>query len=112
MYTYLQPEDDGLPMRKAGVWAFEKLDYLSRYVSVFEASMRDKWQVRNYVDLLAGPGKNRIRGTDTVLLGSPLLALTTKYPFTGYHFVEFAQGNAEALRQRCNVWTDLKTSLR
>jgi len=101
MYTYLKPEDDGLPVREAGAWALEKLDYLSRYVSVFETSMRDKWQVRNYVDLLAGPGKNQIRETGAVLLGSPLLALTTTYPFTGYHFVEYEPDNMQALRQRC-----------
>ena len=106
MYSYLKPEDDRLPMREAGVWARRKLDYLARYIAVFEASMRGKWQVRNYVDLLAGPGKNRIRGTATVLLGSPLLALTTQYPFTGYYFVEFGRRNAEALRQRCHAWAD------
>ena len=98
MYGYLKPEDDGLPLRAAGPWAQEKLDYLARYIAVFESSMHAKWRVRNYVDLLAGPGKNRIRDTGAVILGSPLLALTTRYPFTGYHFVELDPGHAEALR--------------
>ena len=39
MYTYLKPEDDGLAMRGAGEWALEKLDYLARYIAVFETSM-------------------------------------------------------------------------
>ncbi len=30
MYTYLQPVDDGLPMRSSGPWVEEKLDYLRR----------------------------------------------------------------------------------
>lgn len=103
MYTYLLPEDDGLPMRSSGQWALEKLDYLKRLIDVFETSMRNKWPVRNYVDLLAGPGKNRIRGAGTISLGSPLLALTTRHPFTKYYFVDFEARNADALSERCRA---------
>ena len=103
MYTYLQPTDDGLPMRPSGAWAAEKLDYLQRYIDVFETSMREKWPVRYYIDLLAGPGKNHIRETGEILLGSPLLALTTRYPFTGYFFVDFDEDNTRALRERCRA---------
>jgi len=104
MNNYLLPVEDGLPMRKAGPWAREKLDYLARYIAVFGVSMRGKWPVRNYVDLLAGPGKNRVQGSGQVLLGSPLLALMARYPFTGYYFVELKRANADALRQRCEAW--------
>jgi len=101
MEIYLQPQDDNLLMRPAGKWAVVKLDYLARYINVFETSMRRKWAVRNYIDLLAGPGKNCIRDTTQVLLGSPLLALTTEHPFTGYFFVDLEQDNTQALQQRC-----------
>jgi three-Cys-motif partner protein len=101
MQAYLQPQGDGLLMRKTGAWAAVKLDYLARYIDVFETSMRRKWPVRYYVDLLAGPGKNVIRDSGTILLGSPLLALTTTYPFTGYFFVELSDENTKALQQRC-----------
>jgi three-Cys-motif partner protein len=100
--NYLEPEDDGLPMRPAGHWAAEKLDYLGRYIDAFETSMRSKWAVRNYIDLLAGPGKNRIRETGEILLGSPLRALTARYPFTRYFFVDLSEENIGALRQRCS----------
>jgi len=40
MPNYLQPEDDGLLMRPAGAWAAIKLDYLVRYIDVFETAMR------------------------------------------------------------------------
>lgn len=103
MYTFLQQTDDGLPMRPSGSWAAEKLDYLKRYINVFETSMRVKWPVRNYIDLLAGPGKNFVRETEQVMLGSPLLALTTKYPFTGYFFVDVEKINTDALRERCRA---------
>jgi three-Cys-motif partner protein len=103
MYTYLQPTDDGLPMRSSGPWAAEKLDYLRRYIDIFETSMREKWPIRNYIDLLAGPGKNCVRDTGQILLGSPLLALTTTHPFTGYYFVDFEQTNVDALQERCRA---------
>jgi len=106
MQAYLEAKDDGLPMRKSGAWAAEKLDYLARYIDVFEISMRQKWHIRYYVDLLAGPGKNVIRDSGSVLLGSPLLALTTAYPFTRYFFVDLSDENAQALRKRCDASTN------
>ena len=105
VYNYLLPEDDGLPIRESGPWALEKLDYLARYIDVFETSMRHKWASRNYIDLLCGPGKICIRDTEFVYLGSPLLALTTNYPFTGYYFVDQSEENTEALSQRCQAST-------
>jgi hypothetical protein len=75
MGTYLQPQDDGLPTRESGSWVVEKLDYLKRYIDVFETSMRDKlWRRRHYIDLFAGPGKCSVP-KGAVYLGSPLLAL-------------------------------------
>ena len=103
MQAYLQPQDDGLLMRETGAWAEVKLDYLARYIDVFETSMRQKWPVRYYVDLLAGPGKNVVRDSDAILLGSPLLALTTTYPFTGYFFADLSDENTQALQQRCDA---------
>jgi len=90
-------------MRPSGPWATEKLDYLQRYINVFETSMRERWEIRNYIDLLAGPGKNRIREAGTILLGSPLLALTTEYPFTGCYFVDADAENTVTLQTRCDV---------
>jgi three-Cys-motif partner protein len=100
MNDYLQPVNDNLPMRSSGRWAEEKLDYLKRYIDVFETSMREKWERRNYIDILSGPGKNQLRETGKVLLGSPLLALTTRYPFTGYYFVDIEPDNIATLETR------------
>jgi three-Cys-motif partner protein len=103
MYHYLDPVDDGLLMRPSGSWVAEKLDYLHRLIDVFETSMRDKWSGRNYIDLFAGPGKDRIRETKQILLGSPLIALTTRYPFSGYYFVDIDPVNTNALQERCKA---------
>ena len=101
MQNYLQPEDDGLLMLPSGNWAAIKLDYLARYIDIFETAMRNKWAIRNYIDLLAGPGKNRVRNSKTILLGSPLLALTTPHPFTGFYFADKSPKYMETLKQRC-----------
>jgi three-Cys-motif partner protein len=103
MYHYLEPVDDGLLMRPSGLWVTEKLDYLHRLIDVFEKSMRNKWSIRNYIDLLAGPGKNRVHKTQQILLGSPLIALNTQYPFTGYYFIDIDPANTNALQERCDA---------
>jgi len=103
MGSYLSPEDDGLPMRESGEWVAEKLDYLERYINIFETSMHQKqWRARHYIDLFAGPGKCVVPETGSIYLGSPLLSLTTSYPFTGYFFVEMDPENVAALQQRCS----------
>jgi three-Cys-motif partner protein len=104
MQPYLQPQDDGLAMRTSGSWVVEKLDYLKRYIDMFATSMHKKpWRERHYIDLFAGPGKCRVPETDAVYLGSPLLALTTRYSFTGYVFVDLSAERITALQQRCSV---------
>jgi three-Cys-motif partner protein len=101
MDQYLLPEDDGLPIRTFGPWTSEKLDYLRRYITMFETSMRGKpWRQRNYIDLFAGFGKYREMDNGDVYLGSPLIALTTEHPFTNYYFSENSAVNIDALKTR------------
>jgi hypothetical protein len=40
--NYLEPVADDLPTRDSGAWVAEKLDYLERYIDVFETSMHKK----------------------------------------------------------------------
>ena len=102
MDKYLLPEEDGLPTRVFGNWTTEKLDYVRRYIHMFEASMKGKpWRQRSYIDLYAGTGKYRTEENGEVYFGSALLALTTDYPFTHYYFAEGNSNNLDALKQRC-----------
>lgn len=104
MDKYLLPEDDGLPIREFGKWTKDKLHYLERYVYMFETSMRQKnWCARCYIDLFSGKGKYRIENHKEINLGSPLIALTTKYPFTHYFFVDYFQENIDVLKTRSDV---------
>lgn len=73
---YLQPVDDGLPMRSSQPYALYKLGALRHYLLQANAVMnKHPWRAKCYIDLQAGPGKNRIG--NSVELGSPLIALTT-----------------------------------
>ena len=100
--SYLEAQDDSLLMRPMKDWASEKLDYLERYLDIFITAMRNKhWRALNYIDLFAGPGKCRHEDNDEVYLGSPLLALTAKYAFDHYFFVDLDIDNIQALKQRC-----------
>jgi three-Cys-motif partner protein len=104
MENLMLPEDDGLPIRVFGPWTTVKLDYLRRYMYMFETSMRDRpWRHRNYIDLFAGSGKYREEKGGVVLLGSALLALTTEYPFTNLYLADTSEENVAALKSRCQT---------
>jgi three-Cys-motif partner protein len=108
MDTYLLPEDDGLPARTFGKWTTYKIDYLQRYIGVFETSMRNKpWCARCYLDLYAGTGKFKVDGQSGFHLGSPLVSITTKHPFTNYFFVDKSCENIEVLARRCSATTNI-----
>jgi len=91
---------DGLPVRSSGAWAEEKLYYLRRYLDIFSNGMKNKWAGRlYYVDLFAGPGRCRVRGTGEEYDGSPLIALT-QFEFGKYYFFESDPASFHALETR------------
>ena len=101
MSNFLQPESDGLLMRESGQYALDKLGILRRFVYMFTVAMRrQKWVALNYIDLEAGPGKNLIRETGEVVLGSPLLALNAQVPFDNFFLVEQKRDVFDSLEHR------------
>ncbi len=92
--------DDGLPCPEVGAWSETKYRLLRLYDSLFSTGMKYKWDRRVYIDLYAGAGYNRVRNTDKILVGSPLLALTVADPFDKYIFCEKDQGLLSALQVR------------
>jgi len=91
---------DGLLIRDSGAWAKEKLYYLRRYLDIFSNGMKNKWDGRlYYIDLFAGPGRCRIRGTGEEFDGSPLIALTG-FEFAQYYFFESDPACFHALEAR------------
>lgn len=76
-----------------------KYRLVSLYDELFTTGMKSKW-TRIYIDLYAGAGYSRIRGTSRILKGSPALALTVPHPFDKYIFCEENAELLGALRRR------------
>ena len=71
--------------------------------------MRSKpWCARCYLDLYSGTGKYQIEGQSGFHLGSALVGITTKHPFTNYFFVDKSQENVDTLSKRCESITNIK----
>ena len=99
---FLEEAEDGLPMRESQPYALYKLNSLSEYLKRATVAMKSKpWRERYFIDLQAGPGKNRI-GT-SVHFGSPLISLLTDAPFTQYRFNELDADNHSALQKRIST---------
>jgi len=94
--SYL-PASDGLPARKSGDWAVRKHHYLRNYCGIATTSMRGKWKVV-YLDVMAGPGRCRVKETGEEFPGSPFVALD--YDFAEYILIEDDKELAEALQKR------------
>jgi len=92
--------DDGLPIPEVGGWAETKYRLVSLYDSLFSTGMKRKWDQRVYIDLYSGSGYSRVRHSDKILLGSPLLALSVADPFDKYIFCEEDPELLDALQQR------------
>ena len=89
---------DGLVAWRTGTWAQEKLFYLSRYFSIFNAGMQKKWSERVYIDLFCGAG--RVLADHDEMDGSAALALRSQIPFTRCFFNDAEPLAVEALKKR------------
>jgi three-Cys-motif partner protein len=94
-------DDDGLSTLEIGPWGEEKYRHVQLYASLFVKSMRSKWDALVYLDLFAGSGRSRIRGTGRIVRASPLLVLGMAEGFNKYIFREESNEYAEALDKRC-----------
>jgi three-Cys-motif partner protein len=65
---------DGLRARDNGEWGKEKLAFIEHFGPVALRATAGKRE-RHYLDLFAGPGTNKVRGTGEEFDGSPLLAI-------------------------------------
>jgi len=93
-------EEDGLVTPEVNEYAKSKYSLLYDYATIFSTSMKEKWKNRVYIDLFSGAGKSRLKRAGSVLLSSPLLALSVPDPFTRYVFCESDPERLSALRGR------------
>jgi three-Cys-motif partner protein len=95
-----EPQDDGLLHYEVGGWAETKHSLVGLYDRLFSTGMKNKWDCRVYIELYAGPGLLRIRGTNRFIWGSPIHALGIPDAFDKYIFCDSNAGALEALQKR------------
>lgn len=100
MFKLSPPKDDGLFIPEVGEWSQDKHYFLLRYIDIFTTSMKDKWGALHYIDLFAGAGIERIRNSQNLEWGSPMIAAQAPKPFDGLHLCEITEKKYEALEQR------------
>ena len=95
------PNDDGLITPEVGDWSGDKHHFLWRYLNAFTTAMRGKkWKGLHYIDLFSGAGIERLKTSQRLGWGSPLLAAQAKHPFTRLHLCEKKPGKCNVLAQR------------
>lgn len=103
--------EDGLIIPEVGHWTEEKYKLIQYYASLFSTSMKKKWDSRIYVDLFAGSGFSKVKGTSKIVAASPLLTMDIKDPFDKYIFCEIDRDKLKALEMRTKrYFPKLKTS--
>ena len=93
-------KDDFLDSRTRE-WSQQKHLRLFQYADTFGTGIKNRFQHRVYIDLYSGAGKAIVEETGELVLGSPLLALSIRDPFTKYILCEQDEELADALRNRC-----------
>src|SRR5947208_1832557 len=81
-------ENDGLSIPEIGNWGETKYKLVGGYCEIFTSGMRYKWDKLVYIDLFAGSGYARIKGSNKILRSSALIALSVTNPFHKYIFCE------------------------
>jgi len=95
-------ENDGLITPEVGFWAEYKYRLVWNYAKVFSLSMKAKWDSLVYIDLFAGAGHSKIKGTSRIIPSSPLLVLDLPNRFNKYIYCDIDGEKLEALKQRIN----------
>lgn len=92
--------DDGLTTPEVGRWALDKYKLVSMYSETFVNATKRSWQCRVYLDLFAGAGRAKVKGTNQIVLSSAMLAATQPNPFDRYVFCDLDSDCLKALEAR------------
>lgn len=105
---YLEPEEDIISCDKTcyhvGMWSPLKTVLLSYYYAIFTDIASKHTDNMIYIDLLAGSGIVNINGTDSKIIGSPLVAVYfARHPFSKMFLAESNESSREALEKRLQI---------
>jgi three-Cys-motif partner protein len=95
MSTHNEPDD------VIGPWSEDKLNLLRKYLEAYTTIMKDReWCTGyHYIDAFAGTGRPRARDEEYYVDGSPRVALSIKWPFHSYTFIEKDPRRVEILHE-------------
>jgi three-Cys-motif partner protein len=93
---------------RIGFWSLQKLDILGKYLPAYSRIMcRQGWcPAYYYVDAFTGTINPQDKETEEYLAGSPIRALETKPPFTGYYFIEKDNERFQRAKELANAYPD------
>lgn len=92
--------EDGLYIPEVGSWGDEKYKLLGAYSEIFTTGMKNLWDNLIYIDLFAGAGYARIKGTSKIRMSSALIALSVSHRFNKYILCEEDEKCYQALKER------------
>lgn len=100
MFELLPPKDDGLYAPTVGEQSIDKHYFLLKYIDIFTTAMKGKWASLHYIDLFAGAGMERLRGSQELRWGSPMIAANAPKQFDRLHLCELDDKKYQALKKR------------
>lgn len=100
---YCSLQDDGLVTPEVRAWSNRKYKLIKLYAQTFAKSMRKKWDKLVYIDLFAGAGRAKIKGSHRIVLSSPLIVMENCPEFDKYIFCEKDKEKCDALEQRAKT---------
>lgn len=77
-----------LKIDEIGYWSEVKLAILEEYAKPYNQILRRQKLHSIYIDGFAGAGHHKAKGSDRIIEGSPVRALTVDPPFESFHFVD------------------------
>lgn len=98
---------------KIGKWSEDKLDLLKKYLEAYAKIMENQPWCKGfyYIDAFAGTGKPRVKDEERFIDGSPIRALTVKYPFSKYFFIEKSRWRIKKLESLEEKFSNLKIEI-
>jgi len=82
-----------------GFWTELKHSIIKEYASAYSSILTNKGFYHVYIDAFAGLGEHISRSTQSVVPGSPKIALAVEPPFNEYYFIDLDQDKASQLNR-------------
>ena len=103
MFNLPSLSNDGLYIPTVAKQSSDKHYFLMKYIDIFTTAMKGKWKGLHYIDLFAGAGIERIRGSKELCWGSPMIAVYAPKPFDRLHLCELDPKKYQALEKRITI---------